>query len=119
MSQIDEATLKNQIKERKFSNAYLIYGNEPYLKQHYANLIAKKCVNADMEGFNLRKFDAENNTPIDELIDSTDTLPAFSEYTCTFMKDFPFIPPTKSVLKAGLRICPKPPLLFFGRTQPI
>ena len=43
MSQIDEATLKNQIKERKFSNAYLIYGNEPYLKQHYANLIAKKC----------------------------------------------------------------------------
>ena len=89
MSQIDEATLKNQIKERKFSNAYLIYGNEPYLKQHYANLIAKKCVNADMEGFNLRKFDAENNTPIDELIDSTDTLPAFSEYTCTFMKDFP------------------------------
>ncbi len=89
MSQADETTLKNQIKERRFSNAYLIYGNEPYLKQYYANLIAKKCVSADMEGFNLRKFDAENGTPIDELIDSTDTLPAFSEYTCTLMKDFP------------------------------
>jgi len=89
MSQADETTLKNQIKEHKFSNAYLIYGNEPYLKQHYANLIAKKCVSADMEGFNLRKFDAENNTPIEELIDSTDTLPVFSEYSCTLMKDFP------------------------------
>lgn len=88
MAEINESILKNQIKERQFANSYLIYGNEPYLKQHYANLIAKKCVTDGMEGFNLRKFDAENNTDIQELIDSTDTLPAFSEYTCTLMKDF-------------------------------
>lgn len=89
MAQLDENELKSQIKEGAFSNSYLIYGNEPYLKQHYVNLIAKKCVSADMEGFNLRKFDAENNASLDELITATDTLPVFSEYTCTVIKDFP------------------------------
>lgn len=89
MPEIDELKLKSQIKERKFSSSYLIYGNEPYLKQYYAGLIAKKCVTDGMEGFNLRKFDAENNNDIQELIDSTDTLPAFSEYTCTVIKNFP------------------------------
>ncbi len=89
MPEINETQLKNQIKERKFSQSYLIYGNEPYLKQHYAGLIAKKCVAEGMEGFNLREFDSENANDIQELIDSTDTLPVFSDYCCTLIKDFP------------------------------
>ncbi len=88
MPQIDEQKLKAQIKESKFETSYLIYGEEAYLKQYYANLIASKCVSKDMEGFNLRKFDAENNNDIHELIEATDTLPVFSEYTCTLMKNF-------------------------------
>lgn len=89
MPEINESILKEQIKERKFSSSYLIYGNEPYLKQYYAGLIAKKCVTEGMEGFNLRRFDAENANDIQELIDATDTLPAFSDYCCTVIKDFP------------------------------
>lgn len=88
MPEIDEQTLKSQIKENRFQTSYLIYGSEAYLKQYYANLIASKCVSKDMEGFNLRKFDAENNNGIQELIEATDTLPVFSEYTCTLMKNF-------------------------------
>lgn len=88
MPLIDEQTLKGQIKENKFQTSYLIYGSEAYLKQYYANLIASKCVSKDMEGFNLRKFDAENNNDIRELMEATDTLPVFSEYTCTLMKNF-------------------------------
>ncbi len=88
MPQLDEQTLKGQIKENKFETSYLIYGEEAYLKQYYANLIASKCVSPDMEGFNLRKFDAENNNDIQELIEATDTLPVFSEHTCTLMKNF-------------------------------
>lgn len=89
MPLVDEATLKSKLKERSFYNSYLIFGDEPYLKQYYADLIAKKCVTEGMEGFNLRKFDVENGNDIQELIDSTDTLPAFSEYTCTVIKNFP------------------------------
>lgn len=89
MPEINEIALKDEIKQRNFRNAYLIYGTEPYLKQYYANLIASKCVSKDFEGFNLRKFDYENKTDIDELIAATDTLPAFDEYSCALMKDFP------------------------------
>lgn len=88
MPEINEKILKEQIKENRYMNSYLIYGNEAYLKQYYANLIAQKCVPSEMEGFNLRKFDAENANDIDELIASTDTLPAFSDYSCTMMKNF-------------------------------
>ena len=89
MAVLDELTLKNQLKEKKFFTSYLIWGNEPYLKQHYANLIAKKAVDEGMEGFNLRRFDAENGNDIQELIDATDTLPMFSEHSCTVIKDYP------------------------------
>lgn len=89
MASLDELTLRNQLKENRFFTSYLIWGNEPYLKQFYANQIAKKCVSADMEGFNLRRFDAENGNSIQELIDATDTLPMFSEHSCTVIKDFP------------------------------
>ncbi len=89
MPEINESILKSHIKERKFSRAYLIYGNEAYLKRHYAGLIASKCVSEGMEGFNLRSFDQENGNDIRELMDSTDTLPVFSDYCCTVIKDFP------------------------------
>ncbi|MBQ5994787.1 MAG: DNA polymerase III subunit delta [Clostridia bacterium] len=89
MPQITEASLKAQLKDGKFFSSYLIYGTEAFLKQHYANLIVKKCVSPDMEGFNLRKFDAEDNVSLEALIESTDTLPVFSEHCCTFMKNMP------------------------------
>ena len=88
MATLDELTLKNQLKENKFFTSYLIWGDEPYLKQHYVKLIAKKAVTDGMEGFNLRNFDAENGNGIQELIDATDTLPMFSEHSCTVIKDF-------------------------------
>lgn len=89
MPEITENELKLQIKENRYMTSYLIYGNEPYLKQHYVNLIAKKSVPEDMSGFNLRKFDVQNSTDIQEIIDATDTLPAFCEHTCTIVKDYP------------------------------
>ena len=89
MPDITESALKAQLKDGSFYTSYLIYGNEAYLKQHYANLICKKCVSGDMEGFNLRKFDAQDSADFDALCESTDTLPMFSEHSCTFAKDMP------------------------------
>lgn len=116
MPEIDEMTLKQQIREKRFMNSYLIYGDEPYLKQYYANLIPKKCVSPEMEGFNLRKFDAENGADINELIDSTDTLPAFSEYCCTLIKNFPLdamYSSDKEKFEAWLREMPETTVAVF------
>lgn len=88
MASLDGQTLKAQLKENKFYTSYLIWGDEPYLKQFYAGRICSKAVSSDMEGFNLRRFDAENGNSVQELMDATDTLPVFSEHSCTLMKDF-------------------------------
>lgn len=89
MPELSQQQLNSELKNNQFHTSYLIYGTEAYLKQHYANLIAKKCVSSDMEGFNLRKFDAQNGVDFNALYESTDTLPMFSEHCCTFMKDMP------------------------------
>lgn len=88
MAQFIEETLKKQIKSGEFSRVYLIYGNEGYLKQHYANTICKKTVGKDFEDFNLKKLEGRE-TNLSEIYDCISSFPMMSEYTCTLIKDFP------------------------------
>lgn len=41
MPELHESELKQQLKSGEFSHAYLLYGTEGYLKQFYAERIAK------------------------------------------------------------------------------
>ncbi len=89
MAQFNEDALKKQIKSGEFSRVYIIYGNEGYLKQHYANQIASKVVSADFADFNLKKLDGKYTT-LDEINDCVCSFPMMGEYTCTLITDFPF-----------------------------
>ena len=62
---LNEETLKKQIKSGEFCNLYLLYGNEGYLKQHYANTICSKTVSKDFEDFNLKKLDGKETSLLD------------------------------------------------------
>ena len=42
MPKIDEMQLKKEIKSGDFKNAYLLYGEESYLKEYYANELKNK-----------------------------------------------------------------------------
>lgn len=88
MAQFNEETLKKQIKSGDFSNLYIIYGNEGYLKQHYANLICEKTVDKDFADFNLKKLDGKD-TSLNEIYDCISSFPMMSNFTCTLVKDFP------------------------------
>ncbi len=88
MAQFNEDALKKQIKSGEFSRIYLIYGNEGYLKQHYANLICDKTVDKDFADFNLKKLDGKD-TSLNEIYDCISSFPMMSEYTCTLVKDYP------------------------------
>ncbi len=88
MAQFNEETLKKQIKSGVFSNLYIIYGNEGYLKQYYANLICNKTVDKDFADFNLKKLDGKD-TSLNEIYDCTSSFPMMSNYTCTLVQDFP------------------------------
>lgn len=88
MAQFNEETLKKQIKNGEFSRVYILYGNEGYLKQHYANTICSKTVSKDFEDFNLKKLDGKE-TSLNEIYDCVSSFPMMSDYTCTLIKDFP------------------------------
>lgn len=60
MPRIDEKELKHQIKNGLLKGTYLIYGNEPYLKNHYTHAIASAAAGAFAD-FNLHTFDAQDH----------------------------------------------------------
>lgn len=88
MAQFTEETLKKHIKSGELSGVYIIYGNEGYLKQHYANMICDKTVSKDFADFNLKKLDGKE-TSLNEIYDCVSSFPMMSDYTCTLVKDFP------------------------------
>ena len=62
MAKHDSAGLKilrEQIKEKKIGNVYLIYGDEDFLKHYYSDTIKKLIVEPDMEEFNYTVFEGE------------------------------------------------------------
>lgn len=88
MARFNEDTLKKQIKSGDFLRVYILYGNEGYLKQHYANTICAKTVGKDFEDFNLKKLDGKE-TSLSVIYDCVTSFPMMSDYTCTLIKDFP------------------------------
>ena len=59
MAEITEKELKKQIANGMFSPVYLLYGEEAFLKQYYAGLIAEKSVAKGFETFNLHKLEGK------------------------------------------------------------
>ena len=54
---IFEQELKQRIAQNTLSGFYFFHGSENYLKIHYVQQIAEKCVSQDFAGFNLHRFD--------------------------------------------------------------
>ena len=55
MAKIGEAELKNQIKNNDFSNVYMIYGDEGYLKEFYVKKLKEKLVEPAFADFNFHQ----------------------------------------------------------------
>ena len=88
MPEITERDLKAQIKEKRFSTLYLIYGDEAYLKQFYAGRICERAVNDAMRDFNFHRFEGKS-VDFDMLSDAVEAFPMMSERTCVLLKDIP------------------------------
>lgn len=87
MAEITEKELKKQIANGMFSPVYLLYGEEAYLKQYYAGLIAEKSVAVGFETFNLHKLEGKEAS-FDEIVDAAEQLPMMAERTCVLVRDF-------------------------------
>lgn len=86
---LKEKSLWQNIKSGNFLPVYLIKGNENYLKQKYANLLADSIIPVGLEAFNLHKLKGED-TNAEEIMTCIEALPAMCERTCVFVHDFDF-----------------------------
>lgn len=85
---IYEQDLKQRIAQNTLSGFYFFHGSENYLKVHYVQQIAEKCVSQDFAGFNLHRFDGQN-VSIDDIAEAVNALPLFSEKSCVIVHDLP------------------------------
>ncbi|MBQ8504224.1 MAG: DNA polymerase III subunit delta [Clostridia bacterium] len=89
MAEFDEKGLKAHIKSGNFLSAYLIVGDEDYLKKHYTDLISSKVVDEAFESFNLQKFEGKGLS-LRDVFDASELMPMMSDKRCVIVEDFRF-----------------------------
>ncbi|MCC8073906.1 MAG: DNA polymerase III subunit delta [Clostridiales bacterium] len=98
MAEIGENILKKQIKEGSFKNAYLIFGEENYLKEFYVSRLKEKLIDKTFEAFNFHSFDGKD-IPLDDILKDAQMLPMMSEWNMVLVRDYP-IEKSQSDVKA-------------------
>lgn len=87
MAKIGETQLKTQIKSGSYENAYLIYGEESYLKEYYVGIMKKKIVDPAFESFNFHQFEGKDSE-LDDILKDAQMLPMMSDYNFVLVRDY-------------------------------
>lgn len=96
MARIGEAELKKQLSENIISNAYIIYGEENYLKELYVKKLQQAVVEPAFADFNMRSFEGRTVT-LTEILQDADMIPMMAEYTFILVHDYPFDRSSKEI----------------------
>ena len=88
MPKISEKELKEQIKTEDFSRAYLIYGEENYLKEHYVGRLKAKLVDEAFADFNFHQYEGKN-TSLADILQDADMIPMMGQCTFILVNDYP------------------------------
>lgn len=78
--------LENQIKTRKFSQSYLFFGEEPFLKNLYKERLKKAMLDETAEMMNFNYYE-EKFLSVSSIIDTAETLPFLSEKRLVMVKN--------------------------------
>ena len=115
MPKINESELKKEIKSGDFKNAYLLYGEESYLKEYYASELKNKIVDKTFEAFNFHYFDGKD-TELDDILKDAQMLPMMSEYNFVMVKDYPIEKSANDIklLEEYLKDAPDTTVFCFG-----
>ena len=114
MAKLNEAQLKEQFKKREFANAYFIYGDESYLKEHYISKFKSALINPVFESFNLHQYHSDD-ADLDDIIKDAQMLPMMSDYNLVIVSDYP-IEKSKNdmnILKEFLEDVPETTVFLF------
>ncbi|TYQ18384.1 UNVERIFIED_CONTAM: DNA polymerase III delta subunit [Acetivibrio alkalicellulosi] len=76
--------LKKDIKNKDIKNLYLFYGDEDFLKKYYLEKIEEIILKNDLT--NLNKIVLDGKVQVENIIESCDTVPVFSERKLVVVK---------------------------------
>lgn len=96
MARITEDELKKQIKADELSNAYMIYGEESYLKEYYVNKLKSKVVDAAFADFNFHQYDGKSAS-LDDILQDAEMVPMMSDRSFVLVHDYPLDKSTADV----------------------
>ena len=74
----------SNIKENKFKNVYLLYGEERYLKRQYTEKLRKALAGDD--DMNVHHYEGKD-IPVTEIIDLAETMPFLAQRRVIFLSD--------------------------------
>lgn len=77
--------INNDIKQGNFKQAYLLYGEERYLRRQYTERLKKALCQPD-DNMNNHFFEGKG-VPVGEIIDLADTLPFLAEHRVIFIEN--------------------------------
>ncbi len=103
MSKLTESDLKKQIKDKSFSQIYVIYGTEQMYVKNYTKMLVEAVAGKHPNDFNFHTFKGEIN--LDELGAAVQVAPFMSEYNCVLIEDAFFDLMSEAELKRLKEIC--------------
>lgn len=108
--------LDTHIKNKTFSNIYLIFGEEEYLKNTYEKKLISSIISEDLKMMNFDLFEGKN-TNVSQIIDTCDTMPFMSPYRLVVLKNTGLIIEGRkndsSLLEQYLSNLPKTTIIIF------
>ncbi|NLG53302.1 MAG: DNA polymerase III subunit delta [Clostridiales bacterium] len=119
MPEIDIKALKTDIKNGGFSPAYLFYGEESYLREHYLSMFTEAVVGDRFPEFNIRTF--SETLPVNDFIEACDSFPMMSDKRLVIVRDFDIFKAdedTKNRIEGFLQSPPEHcvVLFYYGKT---
>ena len=77
----DEEKLSEEIRQKKLSNVYIIYGNDTYLKEYYCDKLISLSYSGD-PFFNFQKFGYD--AVIQDIYDAVNQFPMMADSKCVY-----------------------------------
>ena len=114
MPKITEPELKQQFKTNEFSNVYLIYGEENYLKEYYVGRLKDKLVDEAFSDFNFHQYEGKS-TAISDILQDADMIPMMGSNTFILVHDYPLDKSQKDIdaLKEYFKDIPETAVIVF------
>lgn len=87
MGELKLEAFRKSLKEGMPERCYILYGQERYLREHYARELRKAVLGSDDDPFNLRQYEGKN-LDLTELSEAVDAYPSFAERTMIEVRDY-------------------------------